>query len=108
MYQCDECKQESNHSKYHIPAVVHSGEKNRILHIECCSQDNLIEEIQQMVEGEKMFYDDVSELINDFNAQILEKFEKKYGTYDETKWGIQIDKFVQILAMIDQLKNKKI
>ncbi len=108
MYKCEKCNQESNHSQYPIPAIVHSGDGKKILHIECCSQENLIEEIKQMVEGEQIFYGDVSELLKDFNTQNLAKFEKKYGTYNETKWGIQIDKFVQILAMIDHLKNKKI
>ena len=107
MYKCDECQDESNHSQYPIPAIIHSGDGKRIVHIECCSQDNLIEEIKQMVEGEQIFYSDVSKLLQNFNLQNLEKFEKKYGTYNETKWGIQIDKFVQILAMIDHLKNKK-
>jgi len=108
MYKCDECQEESDHSRYPIPAIIHSGDSKKILHIECCTQENLVDEIKQMVEGEQMFYGDVSELLQDFNSENLKKFEIRYGTYDETKWGIQIDKFVHILAMIDHLKNKKI
>jgi len=116
MYQCDECNLDSSHSKYHNPAILYSEDKNRILHLECCSQENLINKIKDMAESEKMFCNDVLNLVENFNSEGVAKFEKKYGTYDEARWerkygavdemmGIQIDKFLDTLAMIEELKK---
>ena len=52
-----------------------------------------------------MFFDDALNLSENMSAEKIEKFEKKFGTYEEIKQGIKIDKLVEILAIVDQLKT---
>ncbi len=105
MYECEECHGDSNHSKYHIPIIDESEGKKVMLHLECCPKENLIRLLHQKIESEKMFYDDALNLVENLTSENIDKFERKYGTYDEVKGGIKIDKLVEILAIVDQLKT---
>jgi len=105
MYECEECHGDSNHSKYHIPIVDESEGKKVMLHLECCPKENLIRLLHEKVESEKMFYADALNLAESLSSENIKKFERKYGTYDEIKGGIKIDKLVEILAIVDQLKT---
>ena len=106
MYTCDQCNEDDQHSKYQVPVIVTSKGEQKINHAECCSQEILIEKLRQIVESEKMLYNDITGIVENFDEHI-ETFEKKYGTYEEHKSGIKIDKFVEALAIIDQLKMRK-
>ncbi len=105
MYECEQCKGDSNHSKYHIPIVDESEGKKVLLHLECCPKENLIRLLHEKVESEKMFYADALNLAESLSSENIKKFERKYGTYDEIKGGIKIDKLMEILAIVDQLKT---
>jgi len=105
MYECEQCHGDSNHSKYHIPIVDESEGKKVMLHLECCPKENLIRLLHEKVESEKMFYADALNLAESLSSENIKKFERKYGTYDEIKGGIKIDKLVEILAIVDQLKT---
>jgi len=105
MYECAECHEGSEHSKYHIPIIDESEGKKVLLHLECCPKENLIKLLREKVESEKMFFDDALNLSENMSAENIEKFEKKFGTYEEIKQGIKIDKLVEILAIVDQLKT---
>jgi len=105
MYECEECHGDSNHSKYHIPIVDESEGKKVMLHLECCPKENLIRLLHEKVESEKMFYADALNLAESLSSENIKKFERKYGTYDEIKGGIKIDKLMEILAIVDQLKT---
>ncbi len=105
MYECEECHGDSGHSKYHIPIIDESEGKKVMLHLECCPKENLIRLLHQKVESEKMFYSDALNLAENLTTENIDKFERKYGTYDEFKGGIKIDKLVEILAIVDQLKT---
>ncbi len=105
MYECEQCQRDSNHSKYHIPIVDEFEGKKVLLHLECCPKENLIKLLREKVESEKMFFDDALNLSENMSAENIEKFEKKFGTYEEIKQGIKIDKLVEILAIVDQLKT---
>ncbi len=105
MYECEECHGDSDHSKYHIPIVDESEGKKVMLHLECCPKENLIRLLHEKVESEKMFYADALNLAESLSSENIKKFERKYGTYDEIKGGIKIDKLVEILAIVDQLKT---
>ena len=105
MYECEECQGDSNHSKYHIPIVDESEGKKVLLHLECCPKENLIKLLREKVESEKMFFDEALNLAKNMSAENIERFEKKFGTYEEIKQGIKIDKLVEILAIVDQLKT---
>jgi len=105
MYECEECHGDSNHSKYHIPIVDESEGKKVMLHLECCPKENLIRLLHEKVESEKMFYADALNLAESLSSENIKKFERKYGTYDEIKGGIKIDKLIEILAIVDQLKT---
>ncbi len=105
MYECEQCHGDANHSKYHIPIVDESEGKKVMLHLECCPKENLIRLLHEKVESEKMFYADALNLAESLSSENIKKFERKYGTYDEIKGGIKIDKLVEILAIVDQLKT---
>jgi len=105
MYECEECQGEEGNSKYDFPIIDQTG-KQKILHLECCSKENLLKLLHRRVETELMFYNDVKELVNNPTFNVILKFEQKYGTFDEVKDGIQIDRFKEVLAMLDQIKNK--
>jgi hypothetical protein len=105
MYECEECLGEEGSSRYHFPMIDQTG-KQKILHLECCSRESLLKLLHRRVENELMFYNDVKELANNPTSNFILKFEQKYGTFDEVKDGLQIDRFKEILAMIDQIKNK--
>jgi len=105
MYECEECHGDSNHSKYHIPIVDESEGKKVMIHLECCPKENLIRLLHEKVESEKMFYADALNLAESLSSENIKKFERKYGTYDEIKGGIKIDKLMEILAIVDQLKT---
>jgi len=106
MYECEECHQESDHSKYHVPIIIESAGRRKMMHVECCSKENLLNQLRQKAESEKMFFDDVLSLADNFNTENLKKFEHKYGTYDEIRDQIEIDRLTEILAIVDQLKNQ--
>jgi len=105
MYECEECHSDSDHSKYHIPIIDESEGKKVMLHLECCPKENLIRLLHEKVESEQMFYADALNLAENLTSENIDKFERKYGTYDEIKGGIKIDKLVEILAIVDQLKT---
>ncbi len=105
MYECEQCHGDSDHSKYHIPIVDESKGKKVMLHLECCPKENLIKLLHEKVESEKMFFDEALNLSENLSAENIEKFEKKFGTYEEINQGIKIDKLVEILAIVDQLKT---
>lgn len=105
MYECEQCHGDSDHSKYHNPIVDESKGKKVMLHLECCPKENLIKLLHEKVESEKMFFDEALNLSENLSAENIEKFEKKFGTYEEIKQGIKIDKLVEILAIVDQLKT---
>ena len=105
MYECEECHGDSNHSKYHIPIIDESEGKKVMLHLECCPKENLIRLLHEKVESEKMFYADALNLAENLSSENIKKFERKYGTYDEIRGGIKIDKLIEILAIVDQLKT---
>ena len=104
MYTCDECNQDHQHSKYDLPVTVSLKKENKIVHVECCSKDILVEKLKQITESEISFYSDVLNLTKNFGKENIEKFERKYGTYNEYRSGIKTDKFIQILAILDRLK----
>ena len=85
--------------------VDESKGKKVMLHLECCPKENLIKLLHEKVESEKMFFDEALILSENLSAENIEKFEKKFGTYEEIKQGIKIDKLVEILAIVDQLKT---
>ncbi len=105
MYECEECHKGYDHSKYHIPIIDEYEGKTVMLHLECCQKENLIKLLHEKVESEKMFYADALNLADNLISENIKKFERKYGTYDEIKGGIKIDKLVEILAIVDQLKT---
>jgi len=105
MYECEECQGEGGNSKYHFPIIDQTGGK-KILHLECCSREKLLKLLHHRVETETIFYNDVKKLASNPTSEVILEFEKKYGRFDEIKGGIQIDRFKEVLAMIDQIKNK--
>lgn len=107
MYECEECKEKSDYSKYNEPIIIRSKTgKKMLIHPECCSRENLIKVLGEMMESERLFYDDTLSLVQNCNITKLQEFEQKYGTYDEIRSGISIDRFKGILAIVAELKNR--
>ncbi len=105
MYTCDECDEDENHSTYSIPVIINSENQNKMLHIECCSKDQLLDRLNKIASSEISFYQDLLKIVENADQTKIQDFSKKYGTHDEYKFGIQIDKFLEALAIIDKLKK---
>ncbi len=107
MYECEECKEKSDYSKYNEPLVIQSKTgKKMLIHPECCSKENLIKLLGEIMESERLFCDDISSLIQNCDITKLQEFERKYGTYDEVRGGISIDRCKDILAIVAELKSR--
>ncbi|MBI3639308.1 MAG: hypothetical protein HY223_03235 [Thaumarchaeota archaeon] len=107
MYECEECEEKSDYSKYNEPIIVESKTgKKMLIHPECCSTENLIKVLGEIAESERLFYDDVLSLVRNCDFTKLQEFEQKYGTYDEIRSGISIDRFKGILAIVTELKSR--
>ncbi|MGD1834218.1 MAG: hypothetical protein ACPKQO_00670 [Nitrososphaeraceae archaeon] len=104
MYTCDECHQDHQYSKYDTPIIVSLKEKNKMIHIECCSKEILLEKLKGITEAEMLFYNDILNLTKNFSQENIKTLERKYGTYDEHRSEIKSDKFMQVLAILDRLK----
>ena len=104
MYTCDQCHEDESHSTYSIPVIMNSENHNKMLHIECCSKDQLLDRLNKIATSEISFYQDVIKITDELDQEKIKNFSKKYGTHDEHKFGIQIDKFLEALAIIDKLK----
>lgn len=106
MYECEECHESSEHSKYHVPMFIETERgKKKMIHLECCSKENLLKILCDKAESERIFYNDIDNLAKNVNSENIRRFEEKYGIYDELKSEIQIDRCLEILAIIDQLKK---
>ncbi|WP_316506852.1 hypothetical protein [Nitrosopumilus sp.] len=91
MYTCDECQEDQNHSKYPVPVIMTSENQNKMLHVECCSKDKLLDRLKQISSAEILFYQDVIKITEELDQEKIKNFSEKYGTHDEHKLGIQID-----------------
>jgi len=105
MFTCDECHEDEKHSTYSIPVIINSENQNKMLHLECCSKDQLLERLHKIATSEISFYEDLLKIVENTNQDEINNFSKKYGTHNEHKFGIQIDKFLEALAIIDKLKE---
>jgi transposase-like protein len=105
MYECENCHESSDKSSYHIPVVVDSDKGKKIIHVECCSKEELVKILERKIESDTMVYNDALKLVQNLNKENIKKFEDRYGTYHETTDGIQIDRFSEILAIVSQLKK---
>ncbi|MCH7967185.1 MAG: hypothetical protein IIB02_07205 [Thaumarchaeota archaeon] len=105
MYNCDECHEDANRSTYSIPVIINSEKENKMLHIECCSKDQLLDRLNKIALSEILFYQDLLKIVENADQGKIKDFTRKYGTHDEHKFGIQIDKFLEALAIIDKLKE---
>lgn len=88
-----------------MPIIVDTDKGKKIIHIECCPKDELVKLLKNKLDSEKMFFNDAVRIAENLNLESIKRFEEKYGTYQETRDGIQIDRFVEILAIVDQLKR---
>ncbi len=110
-YMCDECHKDESHSKYSNPVILNiDNQKNKLIHVECCSDITSVNRLKQIASTEYMFYKDLSNLINNFDPQKndnikFEEFLEKYGTYNEYQFGIKIDRFIEVLAILDKLNG---
>lgn len=105
VYECENCHESSDKSYYHIPVIVDSERGKKIVHIECCSKEELAMLLEKKIESDTIFYDDALKLVRNLNKENMRKFEERYGTYRETTDGIQIDRFTEILAIVNQIKK---
>lgn len=106
MYECENCHESSEKSTYHLPVIDEKNGKKIIVHLECCSRENLIKILKQKIDSEKMFFDDVQNLAENMTKENIKIFEERYGTYDELRSGLQIDRCSEILAIVDQIKKR--
>ena len=69
MYTCDECNEDQSHSKYPVPIVITLENQNKMLHVECCSKNKLLERLMQISSAEILFYQDVMKIAEDLDQE---------------------------------------
>src|SRR5919112_4567764 len=91
-------------------AIKFVEEKSKIVHIECCSHEQIKQILLIQAEDEIRFYKDIIDLIKEGkgkdNKSFLNKlnnFEEKYGSFDEIKQGTSIDRDILTYALIAEL-----
>ena len=94
-------------------AIESLEEKSKIVHIECCSYEQIKQILLSQAEDQIRFYKDIIDLIKEGkgkdNKSCLNKlgnFEQKYGSFDEIRQGTSIDRDIFTYALIAELKRK--
>jgi|SRR6476469_1734143 len=94
-------------------AIESLEEKSKIVHIECCSYEQIKQILLSQAEDQIRFYKDIIDLIKEGkgkdNKSFLNKlgnFEQKYGSFDEIRQGTSIDRDIFTYALIAELKRK--
>lgn len=93
-------------SHYHIPAEIRDRSKIRFAHMECCSVEEIKQNIIEHAQKQINIFQDLVELVNNLSTEKIKDFETKYGTYEEIRQGAYIDRDVTIAALISELKRK--
>lgn len=109
MLMCDICGREisSRTSHYQLPAEIRGKDgKIKFVHMECCSTEEIKKNLMLYAQNQIDLYRDVMELARNTNLSEIEKYEKKYGCYEEILEGIQTDRDLMVSAMISELRNK--
>jgi hypothetical protein len=111
-------------SEYSISTTTssHSSSSNTIeslaescnmVHIECCSYEQIKQILLSLAEDQIKFYKDIIDLIKEekeeynksFSNELI-NFEQKYGSFDEIRQGTGVDRDIFTYALIAELKRK--
>lgn len=106
MSTCEICGNGLAGSHYHLPAEIRERNAIKFAHMECCSTEEIKQNIILQAQNQVRFYQDVIDLLNNISLEKIRDFETKYGTYDEIRQGSYIDHNVMISALISELKKK--
>jgi len=94
-------------------AIESLEEKSKIVHIECCSYEQIKQILLSQAEDQIRFYKDIIDLIKEGKGKDkksflnkLGNFEQKYGYFDEIRQGTSIDRDIFTYALIAELKRK--
>lgn len=106
MSTCEICGNTITSSHYHLPAEIRERNMIKFAHMECCSTEEIKQNLIVQAQNQVRFYHDVIDLLNNISLEKIRDFETKYGTYDEIRQGPYIDHNVMISALISELKKK--
>jgi hypothetical protein len=107
MLLCDICGKEMDTSHYHLPAEIKGKDgKIKFVHMECCSAEEIKKNLMLYAQNQVELYHDIMELTRNTTLNEIEKYEEKYGSYEEILQGIQSDHDLMLSALISELRNK--
>jgi hypothetical protein len=107
MLLCDVCGREIGTSHYHLPAEIRGKDgKIKFVHMECCSAEEIKKSLSLYAQNQIDLYRDIMELAKNTNLSEIEKYEKKYGKYEEILQGTKTDHDLMVSALISELRNK--
>jgi|SRR5918993_5418250 galactitol-specific phosphotransferase system IIB component len=109
MSVCEVCGNRLSSSYYHLPAEIKEETKNhkiKFVHMECCSVEQIKQNLLSYAENQVALYHDIINLVKDTSLKKIKDIQDKYGTYDEISQDIQIDRDLMISALISELKRK--
>lgn len=95
-----------NHSNYNLPVDIRELDRIKFTHLECCSLEELKQNIVTEAKNQIRLYQNVIELIDNLNLAKIHEFETKYGTYEELCQDQEIDHHVRISALISELRKR--
>ena len=103
---CEICGNQMTSSHYHLAAEIKEANKIKFAHMECCSAEDIKQNLLSYAENQIRLYQDVIDLVKDTSLEKINDFEMKYGTYEEISQGIQIDRDLSTSALISELKRR--
>lgn len=104
---CEICGKDLSTSHYHLPAEIREeNNKIKFVHMECCSDDKIKENLLLYAQNQVTLYHDIIDLVRNATSHKIHEHEKKYGTYEEISQGIQLDRELMLSALISELKSK--
>jgi transcription elongation factor Elf1 len=98
---CENCGNQMDTSQYQVPAEIKkTNNRIKFAHMECCSAEELKQNLLSQAQTQIRFYKDVIDLVNNTSLEKIRDMEIKYGTYDEVSQGIQTDREIMTSALI--------
>ena len=106
MSVCEICGKNMNNSHYHIPSEIKVNDKIKFVHTECCSREDIKENLLLYANNQVGMYHDIIDLAKNTSLDKINQYEKKYGSYEEISQGIQLDRDLMLSALISELRTK--
>jgi hypothetical protein len=105
MRNCPVCGLEIEQSRYIASGEDYKNGSLKLVHIECCSTDDLRKLLSARAKREIEFFSDASKLSENLDLKMFKEFEKSYGDYYEVV-ETSSDQELAVLAIVSELKSR--